>query len=157
LLVNGRAIKSVNQYYNKERSRLKALQARYHQLESIVDTQQGKKPVYRETKAMRRITAWRNRKIRQFAHKASKRIVDYALSCGANTIVIGNNKSWKRSSDMGRKNNQNFIGIPHKVMIDMIQYKANLAGISVIRTNESYTSQTSALDHEKPCWENGSQ
>ncbi|MGX5867478.1 IS200/IS605 family accessory protein TnpB-related protein, partial [Lactobacillus helveticus] len=74
-------------------------------------------------------------KIRQFAHKASKRIVDYALSCGANTIVIGNNKSWKRSSDMGRKNNQNFIGIPHKVMIDMIQYKANLAGISVIRTN----------------------
>lgn len=41
-------------------------------------------------------------------------------------------------------------------MIDMIQYKANLAGISVIRTNESYTSQTSALDHEKPCWENGS-
>ncbi|WP_430622148.1 zinc ribbon domain-containing protein [Lactobacillus helveticus] len=48
---------------------------------------------------------------------------------------------------MGRKNNQNFIGIPHKVMIDMIQYKANLAGISVIRTNESYTSQTSAL-----CW-----
>lgn len=157
LLVNGRAIKSVNQYYNKERSRLKALQARHHQLESIVDTKQGKKPVYRETKAMRRITAWRNRKIRQFAHKASKRIVDYALSCGANTIVIGNNKSWKRSSDMGRKNNQNFIGIPHKVMIDMIQYKANLAGISVIRTNESYTSQTSALDHEKPCWENGSQ
>lgn len=155
LLINGRNLKSVNQFYNKERARLKEMQARYRQLESQIRTKQGLKPVYQETKAMRRITAWRNRKIYQFAHKASKRIVEYALSCGVNTIVIGNNKSWKRSSNMGKKNNQNFIGIPHKTMIDMIQYKANLVGISVIRTNESYTSQTSALDHEKPCWENG--
>ena len=87
-------------------------------------------------------------KIRQFAHKASKRIVDYALSCEANTIVIGKNKSWKRSSNIGKRNNQNFVGIPHQVMIDMIKYKANLAGITVIQTNESYTSQTSSLDHE---------
>lgn len=155
LLINGRGIKSVNQYYNKERSRLKALQAKYHQLESIIDTKQGKKPVYQESMAMKRLTAWRNAKIRQFAHKATKRIVDYALSCETNTIVIGNNKSWKRSSDMDRKSNQNFIGIPHKVIIEMLQYKANLAGITVIRTNESYTSQTSALDHEQPCWQNG--
>ena len=104
---------------------------------------------------MKKLTDWRNEKIRQFAHKASKCIVDYALSCEVNTIVIGKNKSWKRSSDMGKRNNQNFIGIPHQVMIDMIKYKANLAGITVIQTNESYTSQTSALDHEKPCWENG--
>lgn len=55
---------------------------------------------------------------------------------------------------MGKRNNQNFIGIPHKTMIDMIKYKANLAGITVIQTNESYTSQTSALDHEQPCWNN---
>lgn len=155
LLINGRSLKSVNQYYNKERSRLKSLQAKYHQLESTVQTKQGAKPVYQETKAMQRLTAWRNAKIRQFAHKASKRIVNYALSCEANTIIIGNNKSWKRSSDMGKRSNQNFIGIPHKTMIDLIQYKANLQGITVITTNESYTSQTSALDHEKPCWENG--
>lgn len=155
LLINGHNLKSVNQYYNKEHSRLKALQAKYHQLETKIMTKQGIKPIYQETKAMQRITEWRNRKIYQFAHKASKRIVEYALSCGVNTIVIGNTKSWKRSSNMGRKNNQNFIGIPHKTMIDMIQYKANLVGITVIRTNESYTSQTSSLDHEKPCWANG--
>lgn len=71
LLVNGRNLKSVNQYYNKERSRLKKLQARYHQLEKIINTKQGAKPVYQETKAMKRIIAWRNDKISQFAHKAS--------------------------------------------------------------------------------------
>ena len=157
LLINGRGLKSVNQFYNKERARLKNLQAKYHQLESKINTKQGEKFVYQETKTMKKITAWRNEKIRQFAHKASKRIVEYALSCDVNTIIIGNNKSWKRSSNMGKKNNQNFIGIPHKTMIDMIQYKANLAGISVIRTNESYTSQTSSLDNEKPCWQNGNQ
>lgn len=154
LLINGHAIKSVNQYYNKKRAELKQLQAKYHQLEKMINTKQGLKPIYQETKAMKRITAWRNDKIRQFAHKASKCIVDYALSCGTNTIVIGRNKSWKCSSDMGKRNNQNFIGIPHKTMIDMIKYKANLAGITVIQTNESYTSQTSALDHEQPCWNN---
>lgn len=155
LLINGRALKSVNQYYNKERSRLKRLQARYHQQEKIINTRRGPKAVYTETRAMKRITDWCNDKIRQFAHRASRRIVEYALSCGANTIVIGRNKSWKRSADMGKKNNQNFIGIPHKIMTDMITYKANLEGISVICTNESYTSQTSALDNEKPCRENG--
>lgn len=154
LLINGHAIKSVNQYYNKKRAELKQLQAKYHQLEKMINTKQGLKPIYQETKAMKRITAWRNDKIRQFAHKASKCIVDYALSCGTNTIVIGRNKSWKCSSDMGKRNNHNFIGIPHKTMIDMIKYKANLAGITVIQTNESYTSQTSALDHEQPCWNN---
>ena len=155
MLINGHALKSVNQYYNKERARLKHLQAQYHQLESTIQTKQGPKKVYAETKAMKRITDWRNRKIYEFAHKASKRIVEYALSCKANTIVIGKNKSWKRSANMGRKNNQNFIGIPHKTMIDMIVYKANMEGITVIWTSESYTSQTSALDGEKPCWENG--
>ena len=155
LIINGRGIKSVNQYYNKERSRLKQLQAQYHQLETKIMTKQGIKPIYQETKAMKEISAWRNDKIKQFAHKASKRIVDYALSCGANTIVIGKNKSWKRSVNMGKRNNQNFIGILHQAMINMIKYKANLAGITVIQTNESYTSQTSSLDHEKPCWANG--
>ncbi|MCD5551282.1 transposase, partial [Lactobacillus delbrueckii] len=97
LLINGRAIKSANQYYNKRMAKLKSLQAQYHQLESIINTKQGPKAVYSQTKSMQHLTDWRNAKIRQFAHKASKRIVDYALSCGANTIVIGKNKTWKRS------------------------------------------------------------
>lgn len=155
LLINGKALKSVNQYYNKERSRLKTLQAKYHQLETTINTKQGPKPIYQETKAMKHLTDWRNRKIEQFAHKASKRIIEYALSCEANTIVIGKNKNWKRSADMSKRNNQNFIGIPHNQMINLIKYKANLAGISVIATNEAYTSQTSFLDKEKPCWNNG--
>lgn len=56
---------------------------------------------------------------------------------------------------MGKRDNQNFVGIPHAKVINMIKYKANLQGITVIMTNESYTSQTSFLDNEKPCKQNG--
>ena len=87
LLVNGGSIKSVNQYYNKRLAKLQSLQAQYHQLERIINTKQGPKAVYAQTKSMLRLTDWRNEKVRQFAHKASKRIIDYALSCDANTIV----------------------------------------------------------------------
>ncbi len=155
LIINGRSLKSVNQFYNKKKAELQALQAKYHQLETIINTKQGEKSIYKQTKAQLTLTNWRNKKIMTFAHKASKCIVNYALNCDANTIIIGKNNNGKRSSNMGKKNNQNFIGIPHTKMIDLITYKANLAGITVITTNESYTSQTSFLDNEKPCWQNG--
>src|SRR5699024_1663435 len=90
-----------------------------------------------------------------FAHEASKRIVEIALSHELNTIVIGKNKGQKRSSNMGKRINQNFIGIPHQKMIEMIEYKANLAGIVVIQANEAYTSQTSFVDNERPTNESG--
>lgn len=155
LIINGKPLKSVNQYYNKRRAYLKSKQAHCHQLETIIYTKQGLKSIYAETKQLKRLTNWRNTKIKEFAHKASKRIINYALSCGANTIIIGKSSLWKQNANLSKKNNQNFIGIPHAVMIQMVKYKANLAGITVITTNESYTSQTSALDHEKPCWNNG--
>lgn len=155
LIINGRNLKSINHRYNKERARLKNLQAQYKQNCYQIQTKHGPQIVYRDTERLRKITDYRNEKVYQFAHKASKRIIDYALSCGAHTIIIGKNKYWKRSSNMGKKNNQNFIGIPHAHMINLIRYKAALKGIRVIEQNESYTSQTSFLDHEKPCWANG--
>ena len=155
LIINGKGVKSVNQYYNKQRALLSKKHAEYHQCCKNINTKQGLKTVYYESQAMLEITDWRNNKIKQFAHKATKCIIDYALNCGANTIIIGNNKGLKRSSNMGKRNNQNFIGIPHQVMVNMLEYKAKLVGINVIKTRESYTSQTSFLDDEKPCKQNG--
>ncbi len=141
VLINGRPIKAVNQYYNKVRARL----YKVHDLSN--------QP--RSSRRLDRLEFYRDQKIDRFAHEASKRIVDIALSHDIATIVIGKNKGQKRSCNMGKRVNQNFIGIPHQVMVDMIRYKANLEGIVVIETEESYTSQTSFLDHEMPVKENG--
>ena len=141
VLINGRPVKSVNQFYNKERARLMEAHDRSHQ----------PRPSHR----LDRLDFVRNQKIERFAHEASRRIAEFALSHGLNTIIIGKNKGQKRSSNMGRRNNQNFIGIPHDRMFQLIQYKANQLGIVVIGTNESYTSQTSFLDGEEPIHANG--
>lgn len=141
VLINGRPIKALNQYYNKERARL------YQAHDFSNQPRSGRR--------LERLEFFRDQKIDRFAHEASKRIVDIALSHDIATIVIGKNKGQKRSCNLGKRNNQNFIGIPHQVMVNRIKYKANLEGIVVIETEESYTSQTSFLDHEMPVRENG--
>ncbi|WP_276912072.1 RNA-guided endonuclease InsQ/TnpB family protein, partial [Dubosiella newyorkensis] len=141
VLINGRPIKALNQYYNKERARL-------YQAHDF-----SNQP--RSSRRLERLEFFRDQKIARFAHEASRRIVDIALSHDIATIVIGKNKGQKRSCHMGKRINQNFIGIPHQVMVNRIKYKANLEGIVVIETEESYTSQTSFLDHEMPVRENG--
>ena len=136
VIINGKPIKSVNQYYNKQMAKHKSISK---QMNDKYWT--GK---------MTKLTIKRNNMIEDKLHKASKSIIDYALSCEANTIVIGNNKGWKTGSKMSKKINQKFVGIPHSRLIQMIQYKAENVGISVILTEESYTSGTSFLDNEMP-------
>lgn len=75
----------------------------------------------------------------------------HAVSNNINTIVIGYNKGWKQEVNIGKVNNQKFVAIPFKQLIEMIRYKAQLKGINVIITEESYTSKCSFIDKEKIC------
>ena len=99
---------------------------------------------------MDKLTRKRNNKLDDCLHKISRFMIRYAMEKGANTIVIGNNKNWKQKSQMSKKVNQNFVGIPHKRLLNRIAYKAEEHGINVIITEESYTSGTSFLDMEEP-------
>ena len=81
-------------------------------------------------------------------------MIELALENKIGTIVIGNNRGWKQETEMGKKTNQSFTAIPHKMLIEMIQYKGKLEGLEIIITEESYTSGTSYLDREAPVKEN---
>ena len=63
-------------------------------------------------------------------------------------LVIGKNDGWKQNIEMGKRNNQNFVQIPHSRFIHMLYYKAELVGITVLITEESYTSKASFLDRD---------
>ena len=91
-------------------------------------------------------------RIRDYMHKASKILIDYAIEHNVSTIIIGRNKNWKQDlkGKMYHTTIQNFTKIPHYKLIRMIEYKAMLAGIKVVKVNESYTSGTSFLDNERP-------
>jgi putative transposase len=131
-LVNGRTLKAWNQWYNK---RMKELKKRL-----------PKEDRERVTKQMERITNTRNRRIDHYLHTASKRIIDFLVENGIGTVIVGKNPLWKQESTMGKRNNQNFVSIPHARFIDMLTYKAALVGIQVEVREESYTSKASFLD-----------
>ncbi len=73
-------------------------------------------------------------------NKISTEIVRYCVAHHRDS-VIGVNKLWKQKSNIGRKNNQNFVSVPHFQLRQMIEYKALRAGIDVIEQEESYTSK----------------
>ena len=140
VIISGRKLKSINKYYNKQMSHYREIAKRMNNLDY--------------TNRMNKLTIKRNNMITDLIHKASKSIISYTLSCDANTIVIGNNKDWKRNSSMSKKVNQSFVGIPHQILINQIIYKAENVGIKTIITEESYTSGTSFLDNELPIKQN---
>jgi len=130
-LVNGRPLKSINQYYNKRKADLQS---------KLRDT--------RFTARMERLTTRRTRCIDHYLHTASRRLIDLLVAEGIGTLVIGKNPNWKQEVNIGKRNNQQFVCIPHARFIDMLSYKAKLVGIAVIVTEESYTSKCSFLDNE---------
>ena len=136
IVINGKGLKSINKYYNKQISHYREVTKRMNNRDY--------------TNRMDSLTRKRNHKIDDYMHKASKYLVDYALDNNFNTIVIGNNKGWKQESSMSKRVNQSFVGIPHMRFIQMVQYKAQNIGLNVILTEESYTSGTSFLDNEEP-------
>jgi putative transposase len=79
-------------------------------------------------------------------HQASRYIIDLLVKEGIGSLVIGKNDAWKQEARMGKRNNQNFVQIPHARFISMLTYKAELVGITVKITEESYTSKASFLD-----------
>jgi putative transposase len=132
--VKGGVIKSINQYYNKEKARLTSLQ-----------DQQGLKI---QTKRLQRLLLKRKNKIADFFHKVSRKIISYCEFHGFGRIVLGYNKMWKQHIGLGHQTNQNFVSIPFLLLVRQIQYKAELVGIELSLVYESHTSKVSFLDDE---------
>src|SRR5260370_1797477 len=129
VVVNGRPVKSINQFYNKRKADLQK--------------QLGKTGT---TKRMERMTNKRNRRIDHYMHTVSKRIIAVLVKEGIGVLCIGKNDGWKQNSEMSKRTNQNFVQIPHARFIAMLTYKAELVGILVEATEESYTIKASLLD-----------
>jgi putative transposase len=132
LIVKGNVVKSINQWYNKVRGINRSF---------VV-------PSHPETMKMNIQTKKRNNKIKDYFHKISHMLINYSKMNNIGTIIIGYNKEWKQKSNIGAKNNQTFVSIPHLQLIQMVQYKAQLVGIEVVLIDESFTSKCSALDNE---------
>lgn len=128
---DGKGIKSINQFYNKEKARIQSVYGKI-----------------RDSKKLRKLRVKRERKAKDYIHKLSRFIVDWCVSHKIGRLVIGYNPNWKQNAELGRRNNQNFVQIPFWSIIEKIQYKAEEKGLEVILQDESHTSKCSFLDKE---------
>ena len=133
IIVDGKCLKSINHHYNKTKAKLQS------------KLKQGKY----SSRRISRLTLRRNRKIKDYMHKVSRKIVEYMEANSLNTLFAGKNAGWKDSINLSRTNNQNFVSIPYNMLIQMLEYKCKLAGINFVIVNEAYTSKCSFLDREK--------
>lgn len=137
LIFNGKPIKSYNKYFNKTLARVKS------ELEKVNK--------YKSSKRIRALYSKRENYLNDIYHKISKYIVDYLSDSGVGTLVVGLNKGWKDSINIGKSNNQAFTNISHGRLIDLLSYKCSLRGIEVIINEESYTSKCDGLCLEEIC------
>ena len=140
IIINGKGIKSVTQFYNKQRAKIVS------KLKSVNGTSWSNK--------LSDITMRRFNRIKNFMHHASKYIIDYCLKNDIDTLVCGLNKGWKQEQNIGTQNNQTMQSIPYDMFILQLEYKCREVGISFKTVNEAYTSGTSFLDNEEPTKDN---
>ncbi|WP_009632232.1 RNA-guided endonuclease InsQ/TnpB family protein [Synechocystis sp. PCC 7509] len=128
-IVDGKHLKSLNQFYNKQISTIKE-----------------NKPQGFWSNKLASITEKRNRQMRDAVNKAARKVLTHCLNNKIGTLVFGWNKGQKDSSNMGRVNNQKFVSVPTAKLKDRIAQLCEQYGIKFVETEESYTSKASFVD-----------
>lgn len=140
IIINGKGVKSTNQYYNKQLAKEKSLLKIRHNKDW--------------SNKLDIITFKRHRRIKNYMHNTSSYIVKWCVENEIDTLVVGKNKEWKQNVFMGKENNQKFMAIPYQMLLQQLKYKCENVGIKYIETEESYSSGTSFLDGENPIKQN---
>ncbi len=133
-ILDGRKLKSINQWYNKENSRL----------QSIKD-KQGIKGL---TKKQISITVNRNNKVRDYLNKATRYLINWCRKNRISTLVVGVNSGMKQNINLGKKTNQKFVQIPHHSLRMKLKAMCDRYGLTYSEQEESYTSKASFLDSD---------
>lgn len=128
-IVDGRHIKSMNQYYNKR-----------------VATLKENKPRIFWSRQLAHITEKRNRQMRDGVNKAARQVIRHCIDNHIGTIVFGWNKGQRQNVNLGKKTNQVFVQIPTGRLKDRIAQLCEYYGIKFLETEESYTSKSSFMD-----------
>lgn len=134
-LIDGRKLKSKNQWYNKQLARL----------QSIKD----KQGIKDHTKRMELLVRKRNNQVRDYMSKAASQIVQYCIQNQIGNLIVGYNDDFQRNSNLGKRGNQIFVNIPYGYFINKLEYLCRLHGINFVLQEESYTSKASFFDQDE--------
>ena len=134
-IIDGRKLKSINQWFNKENARLQSIKDKQHF---------GKKTTNRQ----KAIARDRNNKVNDYMSKVARKVIDYCVANDIGTLVVGYNETFQRSSKIGKQNNQNFVNISYGRLRSKLKYLCELNSIVFEKQEESYTSKASFWDRD---------
>lgn len=131
-IIDGRRLKSINQWFNKENARLQSIKDKQHL---------GMNPTNRQ-KAM---AHKRNNRINDYMNKAARIVIDYCINNDIGTLIVGYNETFLKDSNIDTRN---FVNIPYEMLIDKLEYLCELNSITFVMQEESYTSKASFWDQD---------
>jgi IS605 OrfB family transposase len=131
-ILDGKALKSKNQWFNKRNSRL----------QSIKDMQ----GIQGLTKQQASLYYKRSNQVKDYMNQAVRYLVNYCLAKGIGKVVVGYNPTIKQNVNLGTRNNQNFVQIPHHLFRIKLKSLCERNGLTYVEQEESYTSKASAID-----------
>ena len=134
-IIDGRRLKSINQWFNKENARLQSIKDKQHF---------GKKTTNRQ----KAIARDRNNKVNDYMNKTARTVINYCINNNIGTLIVGYNETFQRNSHIGKQNNQNFVNIPYGRLRNKLEYLCELNDIAFIKQEESYTSKASFWDND---------
>ena len=134
-LIDGKRLKSINQWYNKRNA----------ELQSAKD-KQGIKEL---TNQQAQLNQWRNDSIRDYLNKSARIIINHCLNHQIGKLVVGYNPSIKQEINIGRSNNQNFVQIPFWQLRQKLKALCSRYGIEYCEQEESYSSKASFYDQDE--------
>lgn len=134
-IIDGRKLKSINQWFNKENARLQSIKDKQHF---------GKKTTNRQ----KAIARDRNNKVNDYMSKVARKVIDYCVANDIGTLAVGYNETFQRSSKIGKQNNQNFVNISYGRLRSKLKYLCELNSIVFEKQEESYTSKASFWDRD---------
>lgn len=129
-IIDGKKVKSLNQWYNKRISTLKEGKAQGYWDEQLAC-----------------ITEKRNRQMRDAVNKAARLVVSYCLKNQIGTIVFGWNQGQRQEAKLG-KVTQTFVQIPTYKVKERTKQLCEQYGLKFVETEESYSSKSSFLDND---------
>ena len=135
-ILDGKKLKSYNQWYNKENARL----------QHIKDKQKLSKSL---TKRQVSLLRKRENRVRDYLGKTAKKIINYCLEHNIGNLVLGKNKGFQQRSNLGKVNNQIFVQMPFYKLQQKLEYQCKIYGIDMIEQEESYTSKASFWDKDE--------
>ena len=132
-IMDGRKLKSINHQWNKKLARLRSI---------------SMKQKLKTTKRIQNITTKRNNQVNDIIKKSARYIINYCIKNSIGTLIVGYNADFKRYSNIGKVNNQNFVQIPLGDLRQQIEFLCWKYQIDYIEQEESYTSKSSFLDRD---------